>query len=127
MSDFLWDTGFKCCGCQAPINEEELHKLVNPSGVSVCDSCAKGVWQSYEYWHGGGPVFGDKRKPKRRRVTDSVRLRIFKRDGFRCKHCNTSDDLTIDHIHPVSKGGNSEDENLQTLCMPCNRAKGASV
>lgn len=117
----------KCCGCQSILNEEEVVKLARPSGVCVCDRCAKEVWQSYEYWHGGGPAPGGKRTPKRRRVTDSVRLRIFKRDGFQCKRCNTHDDLTIDHIHPVSKGGSSEGDNLQTLCMACNREKGASI
>ncbi|HEJ7884123.1 TPA: HNH endonuclease [Serratia liquefaciens] len=117
----------ECCGCQIILDEEEVVKLARPSGVSICDRCAKKVWQSYEYWHSGGPILGVKPKPTRRRVTDSVRLRIFKRDEFKCKHCNTNDDLTIDHIYPVSKGGGSEDENLQTLCIHCNRAKGASV
>lgn len=117
----------KCCGCKTILDEEELVKLARPSGVSICDRCAKEVWQSYEHWHGGAPIFGGKAKPKRRRVTDSVRLRVFMRDGFQCKHCNTNNDLTIDHIHPVSKGGSSDDENLQTLCMSCNRVKGASV
>ncbi|WP_376698847.1 HNH endonuclease [Serratia marcescens] len=117
----------RCCGCLSPIDEEEMLKLVYPSGVHVCDHCARKVWESYESWHGGSAVGSAKRKPKRQRVTDSVRLRIFKRDGFCCKHCNTSEDLTIDHIHPVSKGGSSADENLQTLCMSCNRSKGASL
>ncbi|PMQ18523.1 HNH endonuclease [Glutamicibacter arilaitensis] len=35
--------------------------------------------------------------------------------------------LEVDHIVPVSKGGLSEPENLQTLCWRCNRAKGAKM
>ena len=35
--------------------------------------------------------------------------------------------LEVDHILPVSKGGLSEPENLQTLCWRCNRTKGAKM
>lgn len=35
--------------------------------------------------------------------------------------------LEIDHIVPVSKGGLSVPENLQTLCWRCNRTKGAKL
>jgi 5-methylcytosine-specific restriction endonuclease McrA len=29
----------------------------------------------------------------------------------------------MDHIVPVSKGGKTEESNLQTLCRRCNRTK----
>jgi 5-methylcytosine-specific restriction endonuclease McrA len=35
--------------------------------------------------------------------------------------------LEVDHIMPVSKGGLSVPQNLQTLCWKCNRTKGVSV
>lgn len=35
--------------------------------------------------------------------------------------------LEVDHIMPVSKGGLSTPENLQTLCWRCNRTKGAKI
>ncbi len=35
--------------------------------------------------------------------------------------------LEVDHIIPVSRGGSSEPENLQTLCWRCNRTKGARM
>lgn len=41
-----------------------------------------------------------------------------------CQHCRTADDLTFDHIIPVSKGGKASMENLQILCNPCNARKG---
>lgn len=31
--------------------------------------------------------------------------------------------LTIDHIYPLSLGGKHEQENIQPLCMDCNRRK----
>lgn len=32
--------------------------------------------------------------------------------------------MTQDHIVPKSKGGGDEDENLRTMCAPCNEKKG---
>lgn len=63
----------------------------------------------------------------RRRIHTDHREAIFKRDGYRCKHCGTSDDLTVDHIIPVAAGGLSFDKNLQTLCRSCNSKKGCRI
>ena len=41
-----------------------------------------------------------------------------------CNLCGTTDDLVIDHIIPVCRGGSSKLENLQVLCAACNRMKG---
>lgn len=53
-----------------------------------------------------------------------VALRIFARDGYKCVRCGSSEDLTIDHITPLSAGGTDEDTNYQTLCGKCNTVKG---
>ncbi|MCY3784598.1 MAG: HNH endonuclease [Chloroflexi bacterium] len=34
---------------------------------------------------------------------------------------------TLDHVHPISKGGPHAPENTQALCLSCNAAKGAKV
>ncbi|MGH2878926.1 MAG: HNH endonuclease [Solirubrobacteraceae bacterium] len=52
------------------------------------------------------------------------RERIFARDGGVCLRCGSDEDLTLDHITPISEGGSNRDENLQTLCLACNEAKG---
>lgn len=44
--------------------------------------------------------------------------------GGLCKLCGTVDNLVIDHIVPICRGGSSRPENLQVLCAPCNRMKG---
>jgi len=58
-----------------------------------------------------------------RRVPDSMRAAVLVRDGGRCRRCRRSINLEMDHIVPVSKGGKTEELNLQTLCRRCNRAK----
>ena len=52
-----------------------------------------------------------------------VRARIFERDGYKCLLCGAMEDLTIDHIIPVYRGGSDEDNNLQILCRSCNSRK----
>lgn len=57
-------------------------------------------------------------------VTAAQRERILERDGRRCVRCGSGEDLAIDHVIPRSKGGTSDDDNLQTLCRRCNSSKG---
>lgn len=57
-------------------------------------------------------------------VTKVQRQRIFDRDGKKCVECGVTKNLSIDHIIPVSKGGDSSDSNLRTLCKACNSKKG---
>ncbi|WP_419780281.1 HNH endonuclease [Maridesulfovibrio sp.] len=66
-------------------------------------------------------------------MTAKFREFIKKRDGYTCKHCSVSvmDEphllLEVDHIMPISKGGLSTEDNLQTLCWRCNRSKSNKV
>lgn len=66
-------------------------------------------------------------KEQRQQVTDNIRYDVLRRDNFRCKICGASANdgvkLEVDHIVPVSKGGKSTMDNLQTLCERCNRGK----
>ncbi len=53
------------------------------------------------------------------------RKNIFLRDNFRCQYCGkTGAPMTIDHILPRSRGGESTWENLITACPRCNTVKG---
>ncbi len=62
-----------------------------------------------------------------RRVPDSMRATVLVRDGGRCRRCRRAINLEMDHIVPVSKGGKTEESNLQTLCRRCNRAKSGKM
>jgi 5-methylcytosine-specific restriction endonuclease McrA len=53
------------------------------------------------------------------------RRALFARDGWRCVYCGTSSGrLTLDHVVPRSRGGDSIWENVVTSCAPCNLRKG---
>ncbi len=52
------------------------------------------------------------------------RQNIFKRDNGRCQYCLTTEDLTLDHVFPKSRGGKSTWDNLVTACKRCNSKKG---
>jgi 5-methylcytosine-specific restriction endonuclease McrA len=53
------------------------------------------------------------------------RRALFARDGWRCAYCGTSSGrLTLDHVLPRSRGGESIWENVVTACAPCNHKKG---
>jgi 5-methylcytosine-specific restriction endonuclease McrA len=47
--------------------------------------------------------------------------------GGRCLACGVADDLTVDHIVPLSFGGCNTIENVQPLCALCNGIKGCEV
>lgn len=43
--------------------------------------------------------------------------------GGQCNYCGATEDLTLDHIRPASKGGKNEPSNYQILCRTCNSSK----
>lgn len=71
--------------------------------------------------------------------TPHERKHILDRDNWSCQCCgievhdesigkwNTPNKCHIDHIVPISKGGNSESRNLRVLCRTCNLSKGDKV
>jgi hypothetical protein len=55
-------------------------------------------------------------------------LKIYERDNYRCNYCGkqlTWFTATLDHITPVSQGGDNSAENLKTACLQCNSRKTA--
>jgi 5-methylcytosine-specific restriction endonuclease McrA len=58
----------------------------------------------------------------RRKIT---RKAVLARDSWTCQYCGKSrPGLTVDHVVPRSRGGESVWENIVASCGPCNRKKG---
>ena len=67
-----------------------------------------------------------------------IKEKVRQRDEWTCQRCGKYSDkseeniypgnLHVDHIKPVSRGGNEFDpDNLQLLCKECNLSKGSKL
>lgn len=66
-------------------------------------------------------------KIKRKTYSEDTRKLIYLNAGCRCELCGRKillEDMTIDHIKPLSMGGEDDVENLACTCYPCNLFKG---
>jgi len=55
------------------------------------------------------------------------RRNLFARDGNRCQYCGSwppSHQLSLDHVVPRSRGGDTSWENVVCCCLRCNTRKG---
>ncbi len=67
------------------------------------------------------------RQARRGVIADDLRQFVWERDKGTCQKCGSTSELQFDHIIPVALGGGTAAENLQVLCGPCNRRKGAGL
>lgn len=79
-----------------------------------------------------GPVINQQKNKSlfiRRTIPPGLRWRVLSRDNYKCTVCgkdpkNYQITLEVDHIIPWSEGGQTEMDNLRTLCSKCNLGKG---
>lgn len=127
-----------CSACRRDLPIAEFGKRsASPDGLHYwCKSCISERGRS---WRESNPEIW---RPKHR-VRQERRLRriyenggnlnyweweeILQRYDHRCVACGKRDELTLDHIVPVSKGGGTSAENVQPLCRSCNASKGATA
>lgn len=95
----------------------------------------------YGYWHiigGFSPDEALKPIPRDHQRSDGkvlsrqerklVKQTLYGKQEGRCAGCRRTlefQDLTLDHIQPLSKGGSHDESNLQLLSIKCNSSKGA--
>jgi 5-methylcytosine-specific restriction endonuclease McrA len=59
-------------------------------------------------------------------VVTFSRRNLYKRDHYACQYCGVrpeTEELTIDHVLPRSRGGTSTWQNCVLACMECNKKK----
>lgn len=117
----VWVAGY-CAECRAPF-------VARRHGDEIPRYC------SWECKH--DVLCGSHAKRVRRRgglVERVNRRRVFERDGWRCQICRRMTDRTavvphpraptLDHIVPVTAGGDHTYVNVQCACSECNTRKG---
>lgn len=52
------------------------------------------------------------------------RRSVLARDDYTCQYCGSKSNLTIDHVFPRHRGGETTWENLVCCCLKCNNKKG---
>lgn len=70
-----------------------------------------------------------KHRKRQARINASFKRALIKKDVFMapcyyCKFVFLMDDLTVEHIHPLSLGGGNTPDNMTLACGPCNHQKG---
>jgi 5-methylcytosine-specific restriction endonuclease McrA len=61
-----------------------------------------------------------RRSPADPKLSERLRLRILKRDSWRCQLCGGMNRLEVHHQVFRSHGGGDAEENLITLCRACH-------
>lgn len=60
-------------------------------------------------------------------VSKRTRYEVLRRDDFTCRYCRSKDnELHVDHVTPVSLGGDDRPTNLVAACKDCNLGKASS-
>lgn len=57
-------------------------------------------------------------------ILDKELRRIYKSPCFKC---GSTENQSLDHIIPISRGGNHSVGNIMTLCFTCNASKNAKL
>lgn len=64
--------------------------------------------------------------PKRRRLSMDERRAVYDLTGGRCAYCGEKiafEDMQVDHVVPLRKGGADTLENMLPACRSCNHYK----
>lgn len=62
-----------------------------------------------------------------RRPTPELKISrksVLARDGYTCVYCGSRESLTLDHVFPRCRGGETSWENVVCSCLKCNNKKG---
>lgn len=100
--------------------EGTLYKIHLPEEISFCQELMKNVQEAKLQ-----PI-NQKNELDYYNIGEN-RLKIFERDEYKCRYCAkqlTRFTATLDHVQPVSRGGDNSYDNLATSCLHCNSQRG---
>lgn len=88
-------------------------------------------WNVHQYVsdHSANRVkkYRDRRKaaglPQQQWFNAKIKSEVMAKTGGLCSYCGTSENITIDHMTPLHRGGSDNISNLQPACRACNADK----
>ena len=95
----------------------------------ICKGCSKELrpWEREEifvaYYHLEEHYNIPLETPGKINPSKKLSKQIFNLYDYKCFNCRSSKELSIDHVRPRTKGGDSAFRNLQPLCKICNNKK----
>lgn len=92
----------------------------------LCGSCADTIMNLEHHRRAGSYITWPnppKQGHRRREITAGLRRKVHERDFYACRYCGARQNLVVDHLVPVSRGGKNTLDNLVTACRTCNLRK----
>jgi HNH endonuclease len=102
----------------APNRDGTLYRILLPEEIEACQ-------QRRHELQKVAPTAVNNLEPDYYNIREN-RLKVWERDDYKCRYCGkqlTRFTATLDHVHPVAKGGKNSLENLVTACLECNSKK----
>ena len=99
-----------------------LYQIFLPEEIEICQQRMKAVIIEQL------PNIDPKKEADYYNIKEN-RHKIFERDAYKCYYCGkqlTRFSATLDHIQPVSQGGDNSFDNLVTACLLHNSKRGAN-
>lgn len=118
----------KCCN----LNQAASEYFNLDNDLLFCHICAEKIMENVHMARYGEYLrWENKPKPlqgyKKKRIPEKLKAQVHEKYNYQCVSCGTNKDLSCDHIVPESKGGETELDNLQTMCRSCNSSKGSKL
>lgn len=108
------------CKCGQP--DSEIQRFMERSGHIYTPS-----YRETHYKRGVPPQIKKRERTTMRKYYQVWYTELVDTYGEVCANCGDTENLVIDHIVSIARGGLSEVDNLQLLCVTCNTIKGKLI
>lgn len=114
-------------------------RAANPDKVKAMNAARRAAnpelaRQQSREWFAQNPdkraAYEQNRRAKKRatggKLSPNIKQKLYKLQRGTCPCCRShfrSEEMHLDHVMPLARGGEHTDDNMQLLCQPCNQSK----